>query len=114
MRVLLSPDKFKGSATAQEVVDALSSGVREVYPDASIVDFPIADGGEGFALTASKYITGKWIECPTIDALHREITASYFLFEKDDENKIVYMDMSSASGYELISATDRAPMPQSS
>jgi glycerate kinase len=37
-RVLLAPDKFKGSLTAAEVADHLATGIRSVRPD--IVDVP--------------------------------------------------------------------------
>ncbi|MGO3885618.1 MAG: glycerate kinase, partial [Mycetocola sp.] len=45
--VLIAPDKFKGSATAQQVATALGEGIRAVVPAARITTLPIADGGEG-------------------------------------------------------------------
>ena len=47
MRIVIAPDKFKGSASAAEVAAALAAGLREVRPDAELVLLPIADGGEG-------------------------------------------------------------------
>jgi len=47
MRVLLAPDKFKGSLTAVEAAEAMARGVRKVRPDAQIDVCPVADGGEG-------------------------------------------------------------------
>lgn len=50
MRIILAPDKFKGSADAQEVAAALEKGLRSASaePDAlDIVRIPVADGGEG-------------------------------------------------------------------
>ncbi|WP_216903119.1 glycerate kinase [Nocardia alni] len=46
-RIILAPDKFKGSATAAEVAEALAAGIRRVRPDADIRWVPVADGGEG-------------------------------------------------------------------
>jgi glycerate kinase len=46
-RVVLSPDSFKGSASAAEVAAALGRGLRTVLPDLDVVEHPIADGGEG-------------------------------------------------------------------
>ena len=46
-RLLLAPDKFKGSLTAAEVVAALSRGITATAPDAEITACPIADGGDG-------------------------------------------------------------------
>lgn len=46
-RVLLAPDKFKGTLTAAEVAAHLSSGIRSVLSDAEIVVVPVSDGGDG-------------------------------------------------------------------
>ncbi|MQY20270.1 glycerate kinase [Nocardia macrotermitis] len=46
-RIILAPDKFKGSLTARQVADAVGEGIRRVRPDASITWVPVADGGEG-------------------------------------------------------------------
>jgi glycerate kinase len=47
MKIVLAPDKFKGSLTAPEVAEALAEGLREVLPGAELVLVPVADGGEG-------------------------------------------------------------------
>ena len=47
MRVVIAPDKFKGSLTALEAARAMARGVARVIPDASIDQVPMADGGEG-------------------------------------------------------------------
>ncbi|UVJ39694.1 glycerate kinase [Arthrobacter sp. CJ23] len=47
MRILIAPDKFKGSLTAAEAASAMAEGVLRVYPDAVATQFPVADGGEG-------------------------------------------------------------------
>jgi len=46
-RIVLAPDKFKGSLTAGEVAEAVAAGIRRVRPDADIRWVPVADGGEG-------------------------------------------------------------------
>lgn len=46
-RVVIAPDKFKGSVTAAEAAAAISRGFRRVAPTIEIVEHPIADGGEG-------------------------------------------------------------------
>jgi len=45
MRVLIAPDKFRGTASAVEAADALAAGARESGWEA--VTIPLADGGEG-------------------------------------------------------------------
>jgi len=46
-RVLLAPDKFKGSLTAAQVATHLGAGLRSVLADLDVVVVPVADGGDG-------------------------------------------------------------------
>src|SRR5258708_9229932 len=52
MRVIVAPDKFKGSATAAEAAAALAGGLRAAQPDLEIVEEPVADGGDGTVAAA--------------------------------------------------------------
>ncbi|MFO1343939.1 MAG: glycerate kinase [Burkholderiales bacterium] len=47
MKIVLAPDSFKGSLSAESVCDALQTGLKRVLPAAEIVRRPMADGGEG-------------------------------------------------------------------
>jgi glycerate kinase len=47
MRIVVAPDKFKGSLPAAEVAAAVAAGLRSVAGDAEVVTVPVADGGEG-------------------------------------------------------------------
>lgn len=51
-RVVLAPDKFKGSLTAAEVVEALAVGMLDVSPGLEVVKLPVADGGDGTVAAA--------------------------------------------------------------
>jgi glycerate kinase len=47
VRVVIAPDKFKGSLSASEVTAAVAAGLRRVRADVEIVEVPVADGGDG-------------------------------------------------------------------
>jgi glycerate 2-kinase len=47
MRVVIAPDKFKGSLSAPQVAAAVAVGLREVVPDVEAIEVPVADGGDG-------------------------------------------------------------------
>ncbi|MFC7598367.1 glycerate kinase [Terrabacter sp. GCM10028922] len=47
MRVVLAPDSFKGTLSAQAVVEAVAEGWSDVRPRDELVCVPMADGGEG-------------------------------------------------------------------
>lgn len=51
-RVLIAPDKFKGSLPAKEVADAIAAGLRRAVPDVETLECPIADGGDGTVAAA--------------------------------------------------------------
>ncbi|MCA1693575.1 MAG: glycerate kinase [Actinobacteria bacterium] len=46
-RVLVAPDKFKGSLSAAEVAGHVAAGLRSVAPGLDVVRIPVADGGDG-------------------------------------------------------------------
>ena len=53
-RVLLAPDKFKGTLTAAEVAGHLSVGIRSVRPDVEIDVVAVSDGGDGLLDAAAR------------------------------------------------------------
>ena len=51
-RVVLAPDKFKGSLTAAEVAAAVAAGLVDVLPQLETILLPVADGGDGTVAAA--------------------------------------------------------------
>ena len=47
MRVLLAPDKFKGTLSGAQVAAHLAAGMRAAQPSLEVVELPVADGGDG-------------------------------------------------------------------
>ena len=47
MRIVLAPDSFKGSLSSVEAAASMSRGVKQVFPQAGVVELPLSDGGEG-------------------------------------------------------------------
>ena len=45
--VVVAPDKFKGSLTAEEASEVLARAIKFVSPHSRILRHPVADGGEG-------------------------------------------------------------------
>ncbi|WP_067694937.1 glycerate kinase [Nocardia jejuensis] len=56
-RVILAPDKFKGSLTAAQVAAALAAGIGRAAPDIEIRQLPVADGGDG---TVDAFLAAGW------------------------------------------------------
>ncbi|MCF5667326.1 glycerate kinase [Pseudomonas marginalis] len=47
MKIIIAPDSFKDSLSAEGVAQAIADGLAQVWPDAQLVQCPMADGGEG-------------------------------------------------------------------
>ena len=45
--VVIAPDSFKGSLSAEQVAQAIASGIQRARPDVNVRICPMADGGEG-------------------------------------------------------------------
>ena len=60
MRVVIAPDKLKGTYSAPEAAEALAAGWRSVRPGDDLVLVPMADGGEGTAAALLAARGGDW------------------------------------------------------
>ncbi|MDQ3621154.1 MAG: glycerate kinase [Verrucomicrobiota bacterium] len=107
MKVLVAPDKFKGSLTAVAAVEAIINGWHAVFPEDEMQPVPIADGGEGFAEALSMALGGEWILTRARDPLGREVDARYAWVEKD---RLAIIDMSEASGLWRLRDEERDPL----
>jgi hypothetical protein len=47
MKIIIAPDSFKDSLSAEGVAQAIAEGLAQVWPDAHVIQCPMADGGEG-------------------------------------------------------------------
>jgi glycerate kinase len=104
VRILIAPDKFKGSLNAREVAENIADGFREVLPNAIIETLPVADGGEGTAAAICQARNGEELKCAAHDALGREIEASYVWL---GDRATAVMEMSSAAGMWRIDPKQR-------
>lgn len=107
MRILIAPDKFKGSVSAQQVAENIAAGIRDILPDADLDISPVADGGEGTAEVIRRARGGEWITCAAHDALRREIQARYLV---QSESATAIIEMSEAAGIARILPRERAPL----
>ncbi|NKI25981.1 glycerate kinase [Arenibacter sp. 6A1] len=103
MKVLLIPDKFKGSLRAEEVILALSKGILRMAPKTEIFSVLASDGGDGFLDTVNNYKDLDKVEVETIDPLGRPIRA-YYLYDKT--TKTAYIELAKASGIALLSSSE--------
>ena len=96
MRVVVAPDKFKGSLDAARVADALAAGVRDVLADADCALIPMADGGDG---TVEAFVAGGATRrtARVSGALGAPVDAGYAR-----EGRTAIVEMAAASGLALL------------
>lgn len=104
MKIVIAPDSFKGSLTAQEAVAAMERGVEAIFPEAEIVSVPVADGGEGTAAVMSNAYGGEIKTARTLDALGREREGEFTWIPS---KKMAVVDSSEACGMLYISMLER-------
>lgn len=103
MRILIAPDKFKGSLSARAVAENIAAGVRDVLPAAAIELAPVADGGEGTADVICQARAGQWRSCAAQDALGQPIEAQY-VWLADHDTAVI--EMSEAAGMRRLTRSD--------
>jgi glycerate kinase len=99
MRILIAPDKFKGSLSARQVAENIALGVRDVIPDAQIEIAPVADGGEGTAEVICNARGGEWVMCRAQGPLGNPIEARYVWLS---ENASAVIEMSEVAGLRAL------------
>ncbi|MGE0587936.1 MAG: glycerate kinase [Cyclobacteriaceae bacterium] len=104
MNILIAPDKFKGSLTAKEVCDAISNGLNSKFPQAEIINLPLADGGEGTAEILTFLSKGRIVPVRVNDPLMRAVE-SWFGISPD--GTIAFIEMATASGLQLLAPQER-------
>ena len=77
MRILLAPDSFKESASAEAIAQAMVRGIKRGNPQAECRLMPLSDGGEGLTQALVHATAGTLHNVETVDAIGRPITAQF-------------------------------------
>lgn len=105
-RVLVAPQAFKGSLDAVGVASAIGRGLRRVWPDATVDELPLADGGEGTVRALVRATGGTLRRARVHDPLGREIDAEWGLL---GDGTTAVVEMAAASGLPLLLEGERDP-----
>ncbi|WP_202740088.1 glycerate kinase [Acinetobacter sp. 'aerobic (ED)'] len=104
MKVVIAPDSFKDSLSAQHVAEAIASGWQQVFPDAEIIQCPMADGGEGTIDAVLAACSGQWREQIVQGPLGESVLAKWGWIEA---KKTAIIEMAQASGIQLLKPSQR-------
>jgi glycerate kinase len=106
MRVVIAPDSFKECLRASEVAEALRLGWLEGMPDAEVIAFPMADGGEGTVDAVVRATGGTLITRTVSGPLGAPVDAAYGLIQN---GKVAVLEMAAAAGLALVPPEKREP-----
>lgn len=106
VKILIAPDKFKGTLSAKEVCEALARGLDK-HSNHQIRQLPLADGGEGTQEFFLNLWNGERVKASVHDALMRSLRAEYVI---SSDRKSAFIEMASASGLTLLKPDERNPM----
>jgi glycerate kinase len=108
MRIVIAPDKFKGSLSATQVAAAIAAGLRAEWPAAELVTIPVADGGDGTvdaAVAAGFERMPVTVAGPTGEPVHTS-------YARRGETAVV--ELACACGLMLLPGGRREPLTASS
>jgi glycerate kinase len=108
MRVLLAPDKFKGSLTAMQVAEAMAAGLRRMDPNIELDLCPMADGGEGTVNALVAATGGRFETARVTGPLPEMKVEARFGFLGDGKTAVV--ELAAASGLALLKLEERNPL----
>lgn len=108
MKIVLAFDSFKGCLPADAACRIAARALAECRPDATIVEKPLADGGEGTAAVLLSGCGGEWIPVPATGPLPTmTVDAGYALLA---DGRTAVVETAAASGLTLLRHNQLNPL----
>lgn len=98
-KVILAPDSFKGTMSAEEICEIMSQEILSVFPDCEIHNVPVADGGEGTVDSFLRAIDGKKHFIKVKGPFFEEIDSFYATV---NGGKTAIIEMAAAAGLPMV------------
>ena len=108
MRILVAPDKFKGTLSAEQASRAISAGWLRARTEDHVDQLPMADGGEGTMEALVSALGGERHRARVTGPLGDPVDADYGLV-RTPEGLTGVVEMASASGLGLVPEDRRDP-----
>jgi glycerate kinase len=107
VRIVISPQGFKGTLSGIEAASAMAEGVHRVAPDAELLLRPVADGGHGTLDTLLEATGGEAFSAQVTGPMGRQVDARWGLL---GDGATAVVEMAQASGLTLVPEAMRDPM----
>ena len=104
MKIVIAPDSFKDSLSAEKVADAIAAGLADVLPHAQLIKCPMADGGEGTVDAIVAAGNGQLRREQVQGPLGEPVYANWGWLP---ETRTAIIEMAEASGLQLVALEQR-------
>src|SRR4030043_2228740 len=108
LKIVVAMDSFKSSISTLSACKIIRDTLLSINPKLTVVNIPMADGGEGTAEAMMAARRGKWIKVQTMGPLQEMKIKAGFAFFPDIKTTLV--EMAKASGLELLSSGQANPL----
>src|SRR4051794_38401606 len=108
MRIVIAPDKFKGSLPARDVAAAIADGIASANSSIKTEQIPMADGGEGTVEALVAATGGRLVTLRVTGPLPETKVDAAFGILGNGETAVI--EMAAASGLHLLKPHQYDPM----
>ena len=105
MKLVVATDSFKGCLTASEVTSVVAEVFRTRHPDWEVVEFPLADGGDGTLDVLLPALQGESRQACVHDPLGRPVSARWGLV-----GEAAVIEVAEACGLKYVAPAERDPL----
>lgn len=107
MKIVIAPDSYKESLSAQDAAQAISIGFQKVMPEADLYSCPMGDGGEG-TLSALVAATGASTRISEVfNPLGKKTSATWGW---NSATKTAFIELAEACGLQKIKKNERSAL----
>ena len=99
MKVLIIPDKFKGTLSARSAAEAIARGWLQARPADALSLLPMSDGGDGFGQVMGELLGAEEREVVAQDAAHRPCTTRWWW---EPKSKTALIDSAGVIGLAML------------
>ena len=106
MKIIVAIDSFKGSLSSLTAGETAAQAAREVFPEAEVEVFPLADGGEGTVDALVEGLSGEVVRLAVTGPLEKPVESRFGFLP---ELHTAVIEMADAAGLPLVPEGERDP-----
>lgn len=107
MKVIVAIDSFKGSISSMDAGKVIQEAIKNKHPNAEVIVYPLADGGEGTVEALVEGMGGNIISTKATDPLGNKIKCQYGIIP---DKKLAIIEIAEVAGLTLIPEELKKPM----